>query len=137
MSTVTLDSRPHIAAIRAAIKAEIGPNNVYEYGQVPGADGNAGTLPNIFVLVAIERRYNPTLNLAAKAGATGWRVSARAVGRTVDEARWALFKVATALNEQRLTIEGRATTPLQFESDRTPEKDDGRFSGVAMYTYAH
>lgn len=136
MSTTTLDERLHVAAIKAAIKAQFGPNNVYDYGTVPGADGNAGTLPNIFALVSLERRYNPNLTLAARASANGWRLSVRVVGRTMDEARWALLKVATALNEQRLTIDGRATTPLQYESPRPPELDDGRFSGLASYTYA-
>lgn len=136
MSTV-LDSRQYATAIKAAIKAQIGPNDVYEYGEVPGSTGVAGTLPNIFILVSLERRNNPNLRLTAQAGTTGWRISLRAVGRTVDEARWAMYRVAFALNEQRLTIAGTPSTPIQFESDSAPESDDGRFSGTAFYTFAH
>lgn len=137
MSAPLLDSRPQAVAIKAAIKASFGPNDVYDYGQVPGADGNAGTLPDIFALISLERTTNPTVNMAAKAGTTGWRVSVRVVGRTTDEARWALFKAATALNEAQLTIESRITTPLFLESEQTPTPDDGRFSGVAIYTFNH
>jgi hypothetical protein len=135
--SVVLDSRAHATAVKAAIKAQLGPNNAYDYDEVPGTNGNAGILPNIYVLVTVQRRFNGNRRLTAQAGLTGWRISARAVGRTIDEVRWAMFKVATALNEERLTISGSTTTPIQFETDQAPESDDGRFSGLALYTYAH
>lgn len=134
---IVLDSRAHATAVKAAIKAQLGPNNAYDYGTVPGADGNTGTLPNIFVLVSVERRYNPNLRLSAQAGTTGWRIGVRALGRTVDESRWALLKVATALNEARLTIDGTTTTPIQFESDQAPVLDEGRYSALSLWTYSH
>jgi hypothetical protein len=135
--TVVLDSRPHATACRTAITATLAPSwTAYDYGKVPGADGNPGTLPNIYALVSVERRYNPTLRLSAQSGAVGWRVAVRVVGRTVDEARWALSRVADALNEQRLTVGAQTTTPLQFESEQSPEPDDGRFSALTLYTYS-
>lgn len=135
--SVVLDSRLHANAVKAAVTDELGPWDAYDYDEVPGTNGNAGTVPAIFVLVSVERRYNPNLRSTAKAGMTGWRIAVRAVGPTVDEVRWALLKVATALNEERLTVDGSPTTPIQFESDQAPEFDDGRYSGIALYTYAH
>lgn len=129
------DTRPHAEAIKAAITATVGPDRVYEYGDVPGADGNEGTLPLIYVLVTVERRVGALKRAGAFAPSSGWRVTTRAVGRTVSECRWALAKIALALDEQRLTIGGETTTPLQYESGQAPESDDGRFSALDIYTY--
>ena len=133
----TTDSRPHATAVRAAVTASLAPSwTAYDYGKVPGSDGNAGSLPSIYALVSVERRYNPNLRLSAQAGQAGWRIAVRVVGRTADEARWAMARTADALNEKRLTIAGRSTTPIQFESEQTPELDNGRYSALALYTYA-
>jgi hypothetical protein len=134
----TTDARPHAAALKAAIKAALGATaNVYDYSTVPGTNGNAGTVPTTFVIVAVERRYNPNLRLTAQAGAVGWRVSARCVASSVTNAGLLLAAVATALNEKRLIVDGADTTPIQFESDQTPALDDGKYSALAIYTYAH
>lgn len=137
MTAYLVDQRPHATAIKAAIKAQFGPNNVYEYGQVPGANGVAGTLPNIFAIISLERRSNTFLRLPARAGNAGWRLAVRTVGRTVDECRWAQLRVADALNEARLTVGDKPTTPLQYEAGDAPTFDDGRFSAVDYYTFAH
>lgn len=136
MSTL-LDARPYVTAVKVAVKALLGPNDVYDYRQVPGSDGNAGVLPNIYVLVSVERRYNPQLRVSAQAGVTGWRLQTVGVGRTADECRWAMFKTATALNERTLAVGSDVTTPLQLESEDAPQWDDGRFSALARWTFAH
>lgn len=141
--SVVLDTRAHAAAIKAAIHATVGPipsttdTRTYDYDEVPGVNGNTGNQPNIYVVVSLERRHNPNLRATAQAGLTGWRVAARANGRTVDEVRWTLLKVAEALNEASLTVDETRTTPLQFESDEAPQYDDDRYTAVAFYTYAH
>lgn len=137
MSILQLDQRPHAVAIKAAIKAQFGPNNVYEYGQVPGADGVAGTLPSIFAVISLERRNQPLARASARAGSVPWRLSVTSVGRTVDECRWAQLKVALALTEQRLLVTEDPTTRIQFESGRAAESDNGRFSADDFYTYTH
>lgn len=137
--TALIDSRPHAEAIKAAIRAKLSPSNpstahVYDYDDVPSTYGNAGTLPNIFVVLSVERRFGGT-GRNARAGEIGWRVALRGVGRTVDESRFALLRAAEALHQARLTIGGDKTTPIQFESDRAPEYDDGRWSGSSNWTY--
>ncbi len=135
--SVTIDAREHATALKAAISAQLGPHDVYDYDDVPGSNGNAGQLPPIYVVLSVERRYNPRLRVTARASTSGWRVSARGVGRTVDEARWALFQVATALNEVSLTVDGKPTSPIQFEADQAPALDDKRYSGLSLWTYSH
>lgn len=133
----TTDFRPHATAIHAAIKAALPASvNVYDYSTVPGSNGNTGTLPTSYVVVAVERRYNPNLRSTAQAGSTGWRVSARCVSTTVTNVGLLMAAVSAALNEKRLIVGGLPTTPIQFESDQTPEYDSGRYSGYSLWTYA-
>lgn len=135
---IVLDARLYSTAIRDAIKAALpASTNVYDYSTVPGTNGNSGTVPASFVIVAVERRYNPNLRLTAQAGSTGWRVSVRCVAATVNNASLLLLATATALNEKRLTIAGASTTPIQFESDQTPEYDSGKYAGLSLWTFAH
>lgn len=135
--TVLLDSRPHADAAKAAITAALGSWQAYDYGEVPGADGNAGALPNIYALVTVERMSGMPLRMSAQASRAGWRITARCVGRTPDECRWALAKVAAALNEVSLTVSGAVTSPIQFESDHAPAPDAGLISGMSLWTYTH
>lgn len=125
----TLDERLHRTAIVAAVNAFEDDLPVYDYGKTPA------TLPPIFALLGIERRYvEPTV--AGRSHRSGWRVTIRYVGRTVDEARWAGLKVAEAIDEKRLTVDGATSTPVTHESTQAIALDDGRFAGYAIYTYA-
>lgn len=134
--SVLIDARPHAAAIKAALDAALAPAWVsFEYDKVPGTNGNAGTAPGIFVALSLERRTNPLLRTPGRAGAAGWRVALRSVGRTVAECRWAQLRVADALNEQRLFVAGEYSNRLQFESGDAPGFDDGRYSAIDLYTY--
>lgn len=130
---LVLDERKHATALKALLNAALSPSSVYDYGKVPGADGNAGTLPNIFALLGIERRYvEPTH--AGRTQRSSWRITVRYAGRTVDEARWAAMKVAEAL-EDRLVVDGVTSTPITHETTQAIALDDGRFAGWASYTY--
>lgn len=140
---VLVDARPYAAAIKTAIKAEFDERDVYEYGEVPG-DTNAATeqlrsapVPPIYAIVSIERRFNPVRRATSQTSLTGWRVAVRCMGTTVGEARWAMFAVARALDEKRLTVSGAASTALVLESEDAPVWDDGRFAGLAVFTFSH
>lgn len=135
--SVSVDSRDHMIAIKDAIDAALpAALNVYDYSTVPGTNGNSGTVPTTFVIVSVERRFNPTRRLTAQAGSTGWRISARCVASTVTNVGLLLNAVAVALNENRLTIDGDTTTPIQFESDRAAEYDSGKYAAYSIWTYA-
>jgi hypothetical protein len=130
-----LDERAHRDVIAPLLTATLGANRVYDYGRVPGANNNSGTVPDIFALLGFERRYVEPYH-AGRATRSGWRLTVRYVGRTVDEARWAALKVATALNEVRVTIGGIESTPITHESTQAIAPDDGRFSGWSAWIYA-
>lgn len=137
--SVILDARPHATAIRTALDAQLDPWLAFDYGEVPGSEGVGGTMPRIFAVVGVERMYLPPRRMPAKSGVTGWRASVRVVARTVNEARWAMFQVATALNEVQLEVGSdlALTTPIQPEDgERAPAPDDGRFSATSFWTYA-
>ena len=135
------DERLH----RAALGTLLGPvvnGQLYDYGEAPGdpnnpdKDARALPLPEIFVLLGIERRGGIEAKNACRTARSGWRISLRYVGRTVDDARWAASKCAAALDGTRLVIDGVTSTPVTHESTQAIAPDDGRFSGVEFYTYA-
>jgi hypothetical protein len=136
-----LDEREHIAVLTPMIEATVGPDpdtakdRVYEYGKVPGADGNDGVLPRIYVLISIGRRFAPP-NKGDTTARSGWRVSLRYVGHTVDEARWAGSRIAAALDRQRINVAGLDSTAITHESTTPVKPDAGLFSGLVSYTYA-
>ncbi len=140
--TGALDEREHIAVLAGLLNAALGPDpanengpRCFDYGKVPGADGNKGTLPPIYTLVSLERRYaEPTRG--GRQPVTGWRLSVRYVGRTVDEARWAAVKVTDAINEARIEVEDIKSTPITHEATQSIRPEDGRQTGMSQWTYA-
>jgi hypothetical protein len=139
VSALLLDARPHADAVKAAVTAAMAPLwSAYDYGDVPGFDGNRGDQPNLFALVSVTLIPSSGQRMSAQTGVTRWRVSVRGAGRTVDEARWVLFHAVEALHERALTVDGRLTTPLQAEPGQMPSKDaEGRYSGLSVWTYSH
>lgn len=138
-----LDERPYVVAVRAAINEASTEFDAYDYDDIPGGPQNAteagrnASLPKMFALVSLERRANTQLRLTANTTRTGWRLAIRAAGRTTDECRGVGFKTAVALHEEQLLIDGRLTTPIQFESQRAAEWDDGRYVSDYIWTFAH
>ena len=137
------DERQHAAVVKAVVSAGLGQWSAYDYDEVPGTPQNADEAqrterrPAIYVLVTVERRFGGARRVSGASAATGWRITARAVGTTIDEARWAMQRVAAVLEDQHLVIAERATTPVAFESGQSPEPDDGLFSALSVWTYVH
>lgn len=133
-----VDERAHAAALSAAVAANIGAWGVYGYGEVPGMNGNPGSIPEIYVLLQVERTFLPATRQSRLASRTGWRAVVRGVGSTPTEMRWAMNRIHLSLDSQRLTVDGFTSTPVAFESggeDDDP-RTDGRCSAFARYTYA-
>lgn len=138
MSALTLDARKHAAAIKTVVSAALGTKwNAFDYGEVPGYDGNPGPKPDLFALVSVDMVPATGQRMSAQTGMTRWIASVRGVGPTVQEAQWVLFKAMGVLHEARLTIDGRDTTPLQASNGQAPRKDGPAYSGLAVYTYSH
>lgn len=143
MTAPVVDLRLHHDALKATITAFEDDLPAYDWDEVPGSPQNpdpaerAETLPPIYALVAVTRRYNGTEHerLPGLAGRSSWRASIRVVGRTIGEASWALAKIDGALDGARLVVGGRTSTTLQFYSGDSPEWGDERYSALAQYTY--
>lgn len=134
---MTLDEQTHFDAIEAALKVTVG-DHVYDYGRVPGLDDNTGTIPAQFALLAVERRFVPASRMSAQTAVSGWRVLVEVVAANYPaNVREGLADVASALNEQRLTIGDQQTTPIQHETSEAIVPDGkGWYSGRTFYTYA-
>jgi len=130
-----LDASAHWSAIKALLADTVG-DDVYDYGKVPGADGNPGTLPTAFVMLSVDRRFIPSGWLSGRTSATGWRVFCHHVGNTAPNARTVGNWVTAALNEARITVDGIASTPITHETTDPVAVDDGMFSGQSTWTYA-
>lgn len=118
------------AAVRAALEAPLGAWSAYDYDDLPA------TLPNLYALVTVSRRFGVLARFCAgQPQARGWRLTTMGVGRTVDEARWVLDRVAEGIEGQALTVDGRTSTRVRFESQQPVEEDEGRYSGTITWTY--
>lgn len=94
-------------------------------------------LPDEYVEVVITRRaYGGSERLPAATTAGGWRVLTRSVSkRSINNARDQHDAVHGALEFKRLTIGGKRTTRIQFETAEPIGPDDGAWSGYQMWTY--
>lgn len=143
-SAPALDPRPHHTAVKAVLSAALGEHDAYDYDEVPGSPQaptpalREADVPDLFALVAVERRYVAPRRSTSQVGRSGWRLSVLCVGRTVRESQHVIDRVQDVLDESVLTIDGNATTPLHYEpaSSSSPRADNGRFSAEIVYTYA-
>ena len=125
-----------MAAVMAALDAAC-TAAVYEYDEVPGSNHRAGTEPEQYLVVSVERRFNSQLRSVARTGRTGWRVAVRSTAKNIEDVERGLAQASAALNEQRLTVDAGTTTPVQFEAAEAASWDEPRYTAVATYTYAH
>lgn len=123
--------RAHAEALKARLDPALGQWAAYDYDEVPDA------LPNIFAALTVAQRVGSPVRMCGGRPLYGWRITTRVVGRTVDEARWAREKIAAEIQDRKLTIDGVESTPVRFETEDQIEPDDGRYSGLTTWTYAH
>ena len=134
-----VDERPHSTAIRAAVTAAMSPR---PDGDTSGAydvdddEVNGDDLPPIYVTVHLTQRYVGRPSMGGATRGTGWRITTRVVGRTLDEARWARKRVHQALRDRHLVVAGVPTGRVRFETEDPIDLDDGRYSGATTWTYA-
>lgn len=122
---------PHEAAIIAALNARLAPRKAYGIDDVPSP------APPLYVEVAVSRRWveGSPRGDGEKSG-KGYRVLTRAVAKTDGNARLLLKMCGEALEFVPLTVEGRLTTPLEFETEDPVESDaDGWYVGAWTWTY--
>ena len=107
--------------------------NPHDYDESPTESG--------YTLVSISDRFGGTPRMTGQVGIRLARVVLLAVGTTAENVREIRERFDGALREQRLTIAGRETTPIQFETSE-PVGPDGDifttgqwYSARSQYTY--
>lgn len=130
-----LDEREHDTVLRPLLSEALN-GHIYGYGEVPGGDGKDGELPDIYGLLSLQRRFDAAPRKSGRSGRSGWRISVRCVGTTVDEVRWARLQVATAIEGLRITVDDVESTPISHERSTAIAPDDGRQSGLVEFTFA-
>jgi len=131
--TLVGDEQLHAAAIITRLNAIL-PASVRAYD----SDDVPDVKPAAYVEVLVSRRFGaaPARGTASTTRA-GWRVAARVVDQTsVPNARRTANFVRTALEFYRLSVGGKTSTPVQFETAEAIGPDDGWWSGLTAYTYA-
>lgn len=116
--------------VAAAVIAKLGEFNAvpYDLDEIPA------TLPAYYNEVTVTRRFGG-LERASMPGATPYRVTVRAVAKTVSNAR-EMRRRAGLIEGARVTADGLTSTPLRFESAQPIGPDDGWHSGLTSYTFA-
>ena len=55
---------------------------------------------------------------------------------STNEARAAREWIEAEIRNKSLTVDGRESTDVRFETEDVIEPDDGRYSGLTTWTYA-
>jgi hypothetical protein len=126
----------HAAAWKTAISAALpGPASAYEFGDPEVAESvPTSALPNVYVLISLSRSPSAAARLTGATRDSGWRLTTRAVGRTLDQARWARAATYTAVQFKRLP--GFNSSPARLESEERIVPGGGMFWGDTDWLYA-
>lgn len=117
-----------IAALNAGLPASV---RAYDLDDLPA------TRPADYLEVTVSRRAGGELRSTGATKTAGWRVTTRAVSKvSVSNARTTLNKARLALEFVNLSVGGKTSTPVQFETQEAVEPDDGWWSGLIAWTYA-
>lgn len=126
-----MSTKSNLDAIVEALNAALPPKcRAYPLGKVP-ADR-----PAEYVEVIVTRRFGGERRQCGRSGATGYRDLIRGVSQVSADNVLATLEICrAALEFQQLDVEGRATTPVQFETATAAAPDNGWFSGATTYTH--
>ena len=122
-------------AILAVLNAALAPAVAYEYGKVPGSNGNAGTEPAKYLLVDISRRYVGSFRTSGAASLKGYRLGTRYVAKSSGDARTMRQRVAAALEGHIIKTEAGEIGPFMFETGDPIRPDDTYQVGTDTWTF--
>jgi hypothetical protein len=123
------------AAILATLNAAIAPSVAYEYGKVPGSNGNAGTEPAKYLLIDVTRRYVDSHRASGVTSLTGYRLGTRYVAKSIGDAREMRRRTATALEDQILATADGELGPFTFEAADSLVLTEGYHVGTDTWTF--
>lgn len=121
-------------AVAQAVIGVLGSAFPYDVDDVPGTNGNAGTLPTRYTEVTVSRRYGGPVRGDATPTTIGYRITTRAVAKNVTDARNLRRLAMRDLENVALTVGAEKSTPVAFESADPIGPDAGWFSGLVTWT---
>lgn len=119
-----------LAALNARLAMMATPREAFEMDDAPKVGGD-------YVAVTVSRRFLGTPRANTTLGLGGWRITTRAVGNGVTNARVLLDICSQALEAAQVTANGVISTPIAFESEdpiRQDDADDNLWSGLRSWT---
>lgn len=129
-----MSEKAHTTAVLALLNAAAA--NAYTIDELDAM----GSLPPQYAEVYVTNRsVDAGRRVSGRSGSTdGWRVQVRAVANRFGNAQEIRRRVHAALKNARVTVDGRTSSPMwQSVSDDPIASDDGWFSGMSEYEYAH
>lgn len=124
----------HAAAVIAALNVQLAAAGATAY-DIDALRKMTAT-PKNYVEVTVSRRFGSEPRSVARYSATGWRVTTRWVSATsIANARNLEARGHAALEGAVLAVDGRTSTPVQFETAEPIADDEGWWSGLTAWTY--
>lgn len=96
--------------------------------------GESG-LPAYYTEVTLSPRFGAPNRMTATTNARAWRLTTRAVGKQEENAREMRARADSAIRFHRFVVEGKTSTPTQFETGEAVAEDDTWFSGLTAWTF--
>lgn len=126
-----MTAQANVTAILARLDAALPEScEPYDLGKVPPKR------PSEFVELTLTRRFGGNLKQGAAMGVVGYRFTIAAVSQTsTTNARNSLEKCRAELEFSRLVVDGKRSTPIQFETEDEADYGSGWFSIYTAYTY--
>lgn len=123
----------HFDAVKALLAAV--DARPYDY------DEKVPPTKDAYSLLSVADRFGGVLRNSGQVGTRGVRISVRYVGISADNVREMRRRGDGALREQSVTVAGRASTPIQFETAESVSQDGdvpvtkSWWSALTTYTY--
>lgn len=123
------------AVILAVLNAALAPAVAYEYGKVPGSNGNPGKEPSKYVLVDVSRRYVDSFRGGGGPSVKSHRLGTRYVAKSGADARTMQKRITDALEGQIVATDVGEIGPFIFESSDAITLTDGFHVGTDTWTF--
>lgn len=130
-SAPELDEELHATAVKDAFGLLLADLPVLDLDEV-----KAMRQPPVqYLELTVERRVGGVQRISSAIGSTAWRITSRAVGRTVAGAREVRRRSADIERSVITITSGLTTTPVDLESQDPIGPDEGWWSGLTTYTF--
>lgn len=129
MTATIATEEQHATAVIAAVNAQAAFVFAYDFDDAPAA------LPQYYALITVTRRFGGPMRFGGDKTQDLYRITTTCVGRTITAVRQ-VRELVGGIERLSLTVNGRASTPIEFETSTPIGEDDKFYSGVSTWTYA-